>query len=137
MTNLSYFDPFFQSEAFAVVGASSDRSKYGNKVLRCYQQHGYTVIPVNPREETIEGISCVKSLKDLPKNVKSISIITPPRITETVVDEAISCGITSIWMQPGAESPVAIEKAKAHHIQVIAEGACVLVVLGFREHPPV
>ena len=133
MRDLSGFDPFFKSEAFGVVGASTNRDKYGNKVLRCYLQHSYKVYPVNPRADKIEGVVSVATLSDLPPNVKSISVITPPAITEKIVDEAILRGIKSIWMQPGSQSQAAIDKALKHGIQVIADGSCILVALGFKD----
>ena len=121
---------FFTSPAFAVVGASSDEKKFGNKVLRCYLKHHKKVYPINPHEETIAGITCVKQLADLPNTVKSISIVTPPPVTETIVDQAIAFGIENIWMQPGAESDLAIEKCEQHGINVIAGGPCILQELG-------
>ena len=127
-------DSFFRSPAYAVVGASADRSKYGNKVLRCYLQHKKQVFPVNPVTSEIEGIACVTSVTDLPEQVRSISVITPPPITEKVVEAAIAKGITSIWMQPGAESPAAVERCTAAGINVIADHSCILVVLGYSDH---
>ena len=124
---------FLTSPAYGVVGASPRRHKYGNKVLRCYQQNGRRAIPVNPREQLIEGAPCVTSVLDLPDDVKSISVITPPAVTERVVDDAIRKGIEHIWMQPGAESERAVEACEAAGINVIADGSCVLVVLGYRE----
>jgi len=124
---------FLESPAYGVVGASPRRHKYGNKVLRCYQQAGRPAIPVNPREETIEGAACVGSVLELPGAVKSISIITPPRGTERVVEEGIRSGIENVWMQPGAESDSAVAMCEAAGINVIADGSCVLVVLGYRE----
>lgn len=125
---------FLAGEKFAVVGASADRSKYGNKVLRCYQANGRKVIPVNPKEKIIEGVAAVSSVLDLPDDVKSISVITPPHITEKVVAAAVAKGITNIWMQPGAESQAAVRTCLEHGINVIADGSCILVVLGYREH---
>ncbi len=124
---------FFTSSAFGVVGASSSREKYGNKVLRCYQQHGKKVTPVHPKEKAIEGLACVATVADLPAEVKSISVITPPPVTEKVVEAAIAKGIRSVWMQPGAESPAAVAAAKKAGLNVIADGTCVLVVLGFHD----
>ncbi len=123
---------FLAGNVFAVAGASSNREKYGNKVLRCYQQHGREVFAVNPREADIEGAPTVAKLADLPKPVHGLSIITPPSITERLVDEAHEAGITRVWMQPGAESRLAIDRARAHGMLVIAGGPCVLVSLGFR-----
>lgn len=124
-------ETFFKSAAFGVVGASDDRSKFGNKVLRCYQANRKIVVPVNPKATSIEGLACVASVADLPDAVKSISVITPPLITEQVVETAIARGITSIWMQPGAESPAAVARCQAAGINVIADGSCILIVLGF------
>jgi len=124
---------FLISPAYGVVGASPHRHKYGNKVLRCYQQNGRRAIPVNPHEQVIEGAACVASVLDLPDEVKSISVITPPTVTERVVQEAIRKGIEHIWMQPGAESDQAVAACEAAGINVIADGSCVLVVLGYRE----
>ena len=124
---------FLASPAYGVVGASPRRHKYGNKVLRCYQQNGRRAIPVNPREPVIEGTDCVASTLDLPDDVKSISVITPPAVTERVVQQAISKGIENVWMQPGAESDASVEACRRAGINVIADGSCVLVVLGYRE----
>jgi uncharacterized protein len=125
---------FLAAAAFGVVGASTKRHKYGNKVLRCYQQNGKAVFGVNPLETEIEGVQCVTSVTDLPPEVKSISIITPPEVTTTVVDLAIEKGIENLWLQPGAENPQAIAKAEQYGLNVIADGSCLLVVLGYHDH---
>lgn len=125
---------FLSAQAFGVVGASRDRSKYGNKVLRCYLQNDRHVIPVNLSGGEIEGLQAVTTVNDLPDVVSSLSIITPPDVTEQVVDCAIDQGIKNVWMQPGAESPRAVEKCRKAGLNVIADGSCVLVVLGYKEH---
>ena len=94
---------FLGGDHFAVVGASTDRSKYGNKVLRTYQQQKRDVTPVNPKAEVVEGIPAAASLSDIKRPIHGISVITPPAVTESVVQEAIRLGIQHIWMQPGAE----------------------------------
>lgn len=119
---------FFQSLEYAVIGASSNRDKYGNKVLRCFIKHNKITYPVNPREEIIEGLQVIHSISNLPLEVKSISIITPPHITETIVVEAINKGIKNIWMQPGSESNKAIEICKKHQLNLIT-GSCILVLM--------
>lgn len=124
---------FLACEAFAVVGASVDRSKYGNKVLRCYQQHGREVYPINPRAAEVEGLKAFPSLADLPVKVAAISVITPPAITEQVVKAAAAAGVQHLWMQPGAESAAAIRSAEALGLSVIAGGPCLLVVMGYHE----
>jgi predicted CoA-binding protein len=124
---------FLAAPAFAVAGASTNRAKYGNKVLRCLQQDKRTVIPINNRADTIEGLKCVATVLDLPTNVESLSIITPPKITEQVVHQAIEKGIKNIWMQPGAESALAVQQCRDNGINIIADGSCLLVVLRYRE----
>ena len=124
---------FLASSAFGVVGASTSREKYGNKVLRCYLQTGRRAIPVHPREAAIEGVTCVASLAALPPDVKSISVITPPAVTEQVVEQAIAHGIENVWMQPGAESARAVARCEQAGLNVIADGTCALVVLGYHD----
>jgi predicted CoA-binding protein len=133
MTIDQQIERFLASAAFGVVGASSQRHKYGNKVLRCYLRNGRDAIPVNPLEKEIEGEPVCATVAELPDRVKSISLITPPQVTEKVVAQAAARGIENIWMQPGAESPVAIEFCRQQGLNLIADGSCVLVVLGYRE----
>ena len=126
-------DIFLDAKVYGVVGASTNRDKYGNKVLRCYLQNGYQAIPVNPKEKEIEGIPCVATILELPDDVSSISVITPPAVTEKVVEMAIQKGIRNIWMQPGAESIAAVNMCLENNINVIADGSCLLVVLAYHE----
>ena len=124
---------FLDGSPFAVAGASSDRSKYGNKVLRCYLQHGRRAIPVHPSETEVEGVTAYPSLYAIPEPVHALSIITPPPVTERVVEQAAAKGVRHVWMQPGAESAKAIARAEELGLSVIAGGPCLLVVLGYRE----
>ena len=126
-------ESFLESGPYAVVGASRDRQKYGNKVLRAYQQRGFKVYPINPKVDEIEGLEAYAKLDGLPEQVHGISIITPPAVTERVVEEAARAGVRMVWMQPGAESPAAIDRAKELGLNVIADGSCFLVVSGYSE----
>src|SRR4029453_16134577 len=123
-------EAFLASPAFGVVGASRDRNKFGNKVLRKYLQHGLHAYPVNPKEKKVESIRCYATVADLPDEVQSLSIVTPPEVTEQIVKEAVQKGIRNLWMQPGAESEAAVEEAQKHGLNVIADGSCILVELG-------
>lgn len=133
MATQAQIDSFLQAKAFGVAGASVDRAKYGNKVLRTYQQRGLEAVPIHPKEPSIEGLSTVPNVDGLPPGVEALSIVTPPAITEQVVAAAARRGIRHVWMQPGAESPAAVAAAQAAGMNVIADGTCLLVVLGFRE----
>ena len=125
---------FLAQKRFAVVGASQDRSKYGNKVLRVYQQNERDAVPINPNATEIEGVTAYPDLASVPGTIDAVSIITPPAVTEHVVEMAIARGIKHIWMQPGAESQKAIRTAEAAGANVIASGPCILVSLHYREN---
>jgi len=133
MTIKEQINKFLSGSPHAVVGASKDRSKYGNKVLRVYQQNNRPVFPVNPNADEIEGVPAYPDLASLPETVHGISIITPPKVTERIVEQAGELGIKNIWMQPGSESEAALSRAEEFGMNFIAGGPCLLVVLGYRE----
>lgn len=134
MADKEQIEQFLSAKMIGVVGASTNRAKFGNKVLRCYQQHGYAAVPVHPAQKQIEGVACVASVSELPADVQSISMITPPQVTEKIVALAAAKGIRNIWMQPGAQSAAAVRFCEEQGINLIADGTCVLVELGFDEH---
>ncbi|MBI5851722.1 MAG: CoA-binding protein [Planctomycetes bacterium] len=123
---------FLACRRIAVAGASRDREKYGNRVLVDLLAHGYDAIPVHPREAVIEGRPCVASVAELPADVEALSIVTPPKVTEQVVEAAAGRGISRLWMQPGAESEVAVRRARELGLTLIAGGPCLLVALRTR-----
>jgi predicted CoA-binding protein len=126
-------EQFLASGRFAVVGASADRAKYGNKVLRCYHQHGLDVLGIHPKLTTVEGVACYPSLMAAPGAPRSVSVVAPPAAAAAIVADAIAKGVTHLWFQPGAEADVAIATARAAGLAVIAGGPCLLVALGFRD----
>ncbi len=133
MTDRERIEAFLAGSSFAVVGASRDRNKYGNKILRCYMMHDRTVYPVNPDATSIEGLDCYAELAFVPRPLHGISIITPPAVTERIVAELPVSGAGHVWIQPGAESERAVTRARALGLNVISGGPCLLVALGFRE----
>lgn len=124
---------FLAQERFAVAGASADREKYGNKCLRCYLQHGRDAVAIHPKLTEVEGVPAYARLADVPRTPEALSIITPPPITERLVEEAAAIGVRHVWMQPGAESEAAVRRAEELGLSVIAGGPCLLVALGFRD----
>jgi predicted CoA-binding protein len=133
MTEQDQIQDFLSGKTFAVIGASRNRDKYGNKVLRAYLQAGRRVLVIHPREDEIEGQKCYPKIADLPEPVDGLSVITPPQVAEQVVEQAAAAGIKRIWMQPGAENPEAVDRAKELGVDLIAGGPCVLVALHYRE----
>ena len=124
---------FLSSGPWAVAGASSNREKYGNKVLRAYLQRGLEVYAVHPRAATVEGVPSFPDLDSLPDGIQGLSIVTPPKVSEELVEAAARKGIRKLWMQPGAESSRAVERAGELGLALIWGGPCILVRLGFRE----
>ena len=126
-------DAFLQAPVFGIAGASKNRAKYGNKVLRCYLQNDRRAIPINPGAAEVEGQTCYPSISEIPEPIESLTLITSPHVTERIVDEAIDAGVKHLWMQPGAESAAAVAKAEAAGLTVIHGGRCVLLFLGYHE----
>ncbi|CAO3700474.1 unnamed protein product [Rhizopus microsporus] len=87
-----------------LVGASPDRQKFGNRILRWYQANGLDVTPIHPKESMIEGLNALNSIHQVtvPQQT-SISIVTPPKVTLQVLQDAKQLGFKYIWIQPGAE----------------------------------
>jgi predicted CoA-binding protein len=112
----------------AVIGASSNRNKFGNRAVRAFQQQGYTVVPINPHEAEVEGIKSYASVLDVPGAIDMASFYLPPEIGLQVIDEVARKGIPEVWLNPGAESDALIARAKALHIQPIV--ACSVVAIG-------
>ena len=121
---------FFAAGPFAVFGASPDPTKWGHRVFASYLRHGYTAYPINPRSEPVLGHAAYADLASLPEPVGAVSIITPPPVTERIVEQLVQAGVKHVWMQPGAESPTAVARAREAGMNVISGGPCLLVVLG-------
>jgi predicted CoA-binding protein len=115
----------------AILGASADRSKYGNKSLRAHQQMGYTVYPVNPKGGQIEGLTAYKSLAEVPPGkLDRISVYLPPAIGLAALDEIAARGCDELWLNPGSDSPEVVTKATSLGLNVIQ--ACSIVDVGLR-----
>jgi uncharacterized protein len=112
----------------AVIGASSNRSKFGNKALRAYAHQGFTVIPINPHESEIEGFRAYRSVLDVPGPIDMASFYVPPEVGEQVIDEVARKKIPEVWLNPGAESETLIVRARSLSIKPIV--ACSIVAVG-------
>jgi uncharacterized protein len=103
----------------AVVGASRRRRKYGNKAVRAFLDRGYTVVPINPRETEIEGLPAYRSVCDVPGRVDLATFYVVPDVGLRVMDEVAEKGIQEVWLNPGADSPALIERARALGISAL------------------
>jgi predicted CoA-binding protein len=116
------------AKVVAVIGASSNRSKFGNRAVRAFRQQGYTVIPINPHEAEVEGLKTYASVLDVPGPVDMASLYVPPEVGEQLIGEIAQKGIAEVWLNPGAESDELIARARALDIRPIV--ACSIVAIG-------
>lgn len=112
----------------AILGASADRRKFGNKAIRAFQQQGYTVYPVNPKENTIEGLPAYPSMAALPVRPQMVSVYLPPQILLKVLPEIAAKGCDELWLNPGTESEAVLAAAQRLELNVIQ--GCSIVGLG-------
>ncbi len=103
----------------AIIGASADPSKFGNKSIHAHLRAGYEVFPVNPKEETIEGLNCYRSVLDIPVALDRVSLYLPPPVAVKVLDDIAKKGCKELWINPGVESPELIDKAAALGLNAI------------------
>ena len=112
----------------AVVGASSNRAKFGNRALRAFRQQGFTVIPIHPHAAEVEGLKAYASVLDVPGTVDMVSLYVPPEVGLRVIEEIARKGIAEVWLNPGAESDALIARARTLQIQPIV--ACSIMAIG-------
>ena len=111
----------------AVVGASSDRRKFGNRAVRSFLSQGYDVKPVNPNERTIEGLTVYPTIADVPGPVDVVSIYVPAHIGIDLLDDIAAKQPAEVWINPGAESPALVERARTLGLSPIL--ACSMIGL--------
>src|SRR6185436_3976855 len=95
----------------AIIGASNNRAKFGNKAVRAFQQQGYTVYPVNPKESEIEGLSAYPSIRNVPVRPQMVSVYLPPRVLLKLLPDIAARGCDELWLNPGTESDPVLAEA--------------------------
>jgi uncharacterized protein len=114
--------------SIAIIGASRDRSKYGNKAVRAYAQRGDTVYPVNPHESEIEGLKAYPSVLDVPGKIELASFYVPPEIGLRAIELVAQKGIKKVLLNPGAESDELLQRCEKLGIE--ATVACSIILAG-------
>lgn len=117
-----------ESKVVAVIGASSNRQKFGNRAVRAFTRQGYTVVPIHPHQREVEGLKAYGSVLDVPGPIDMASFYVPPAIGEQVIEEVARKGIAEVWLNPGAESDALVARARALSIQPIV--ACSIIAIG-------
>jgi predicted CoA-binding protein len=116
----------------AVIGASADRRKFGNKALRAFRQAGYRAIPITPRHRDVEGERAYPTVLDYPDPIDLATVYVPPSVGERVIGDLAAKGITEVWFNPGSESAALVERARALGLNPIE--ACSIVGLGMNPY---
>jgi len=115
-------------KTIAIIGASNDRAKFGNKAVRAFRQQSYEVFPVNPKEEAIEGLRAFKRIAEVPVRPQMISVYLPPPVLLKVLPEIAERGCDELWLNPGTESDEVLAEAERLGLNVIQ--ACSIVGVG-------
>jgi predicted CoA-binding protein len=97
----------------AVIGASNDRAKFGNKAFRAFRHAGYTVVPINPNTATVEGERAYASVRDYPGAIDEATIYVQPAVARGVLEDLKAKGIARVWLNPGADAPAVVAHARA------------------------
>jgi predicted CoA-binding protein len=112
----------------AVIGASPDRRKFGNKALRAFREAGYRVVPITPRHASVEGERAYPTVLAYPDSIDMATFYVPPEIGESLLDGVVAKGIAEVWFNPGSANDALLARARALGIDPIA--ACSIIGIG-------
>ena len=117
-----------EKKTVAVIGASSNRNKFGNKALRAFERQGYTVIPINPNESTVEGHKTFASVLDVPGPIDMATVYLHADAGVGVMEQLAKKGVGEVWLNPGADDDEVVDRARALGLNVIQ--ACSIIGIG-------
>lgn len=116
------------SKVVAVIGASSDRNKFGNRALRAYERQGFTVLAINPNEREVEGHATYASVLDVPGAIDIATVYVPAHVGIRVVEQLAQKGVPEVWLNPGADDPGVVARARELGLRTIQ--ACSIIAIG-------
>jgi hypothetical protein len=120
------------NKVVAVIGASSDRAKFGNKAVRAFARQGYTVVPIHPREAEIEGLKAYTSVLEVPGPIDMATLYLAPAAGMRVIEEVAQKGIKEVWLNPGADSPELAARSRELGLTTVV--ACSILGVGESPH---
>jgi predicted CoA-binding protein len=115
-------------KSVAIIGASTDRSKFGNIAVRAFVRQGFTVYPVNPKESFVESLPAFKNITEVPVRPNLISVYLPPPVLLKVLPDIAAKGCDELWLNPGTESDAVLAEAERLGLNIIQ--ACSIVGIG-------
>lgn len=116
------------SKTVAVIGASRNRMKFGNRALRAYERQGFTVIAINPNESEVEGHQTYASVLDVPGPIDMATVYVPPRHGVRIMEQLAQKGVPEVWLNPGADAPEVVARARELGLNTIQ--ACSIMGIG-------
>ncbi len=116
------------TSSIAIIGASADPTKYGNKAVRAYHKAGYRVYPINPNAAEVAGLQAYASVLEVPGEIETASMYVPPTVGLMVAEQLAEKGIKEVFMNPGSESPELVAKLKGLGLKVTQ--ACSILAVG-------
>jgi len=116
------------AKTVAIIGASSNRQKFGNKALRAFEKQGYTVIAINPNEPDVEGHKTYPTVLDYPGPIDMATVYVPAAAGVRVLDDLKQKGIAEVWLNPGADDAVVVQRARQLGLNVTQ--TCSIIAIG-------
>ena len=112
-----------ENRVIAMVGLSADWFRPSNFAAKYLQEHGYRIIPVNPRYAgtQILGEQCYKSVRDIPERVHVVDVFRKTGDVPPIADDAIAVGAKVLWQQIGVRNEAAAAKARAAGLETVMD----------------
>lgn len=121
-----------EPKTVAIVGASSHRSKFGNRALRAFERRGYRVLAINPNEAEVEGHRTYASVLDVPGTIDMATVYVPAGPGLRVMEQLAEKQVPEVWLNPGADEPEVVRRARELGLNVIQ--ACSIIAIGERPY---
>ncbi len=116
----------FKEKNWAVIGATNNTSKFGNKIFKRLKNYGFNVVPINPVYEEVENTKALDCVSELQDDVSVLNVVVSPEKSMAMLDNIDKTSIKYVWFQPGTYNNEVIEKANQLGLNVIYN-YCVLV----------
>lgn len=116
------------SKTVAIIGASANRAKFGNKALRAFEKQGFRVLAINPNEAEVEGHKAYASVLDFPDPIDMATVYVPGDVGVRVMDDLAKKGVPEVWLNPGADDDAVVERAKELGLKTVI--ACSIIGIG-------
>jgi uncharacterized protein len=116
------------SKTVAIIGASSNRNKFGNRALRAFERQGFTVLAINPNEREVEGHQTYATVLDVPGPIDMATLYVPPSVGVMVMEQLATKGVPEVWLNPGADGDEVLARARELGVKTIQ--ACSILAIG-------